>query len=438
MAYHALLAPSSAYRYLNCPASAYEDKKHRDPDVELVEADQGTVAHHIANLWLTSVLTDFAEVKGNEYYVIDGNVIDARDFDTPPVGRTKHVVDQQMISALCTYTNAIMVAHAVLCENSENNGIGFEIKVPIGHITHEECAMGTADCGMYNETRIEIHDLKYGYSEVDAVDNPQLITYALGFTKHLTSTGRIDHRKLFDMEIWCVIHQPRVKDTPDVVKYTYADLAKWAFDNTDKFRRAYAFVLTAGAVAEPETYYTAGGHCQYCSYARHGCPTLMEHTMSVAKKAANIVREPLPKTSETLTLVEFFKLIPVLKTLGDKIELELLGKALRGEDVPGFKLGVGREGNRKWNAEEQIIVDKFVKLGCVDNDILYKKQFITPADMTQLVKAKAIPKDVATVIEEEYVSRTPGKPKLVPIGRNTPDFSTDGTPPGLVGLSTLE
>lgn len=443
MGYHALLAPSSAYRYLECAASVYQDKKHRDDTVELVAADQGTVAHYIADLWFNELIADFADVKGNEYYVIDGSVQDVRDFDEP-LNLTKHIVDQTMIASLCAYADAIMRQYESL--DRETRGIGFEIKVPIDHVTTEPGARGTADVIMFDHEVIEVHDLKYGFNEVDSADNPQLKTYALGAVRYLLESNMLLMTIPDDMLVMCVIHQPRVKDRPDVSEYTVGELKEWANTHKLNFTKAlrYYHMLEEdkGKLEHSEAgrpYYQAGGHCQYCSYAAKGCKYLIEHTLEVAEKSAEIVKfEETIDTSGVPTLIRFFEMLPVLKTLGIAVEQELLGRLMRGEKVPGYKLGQGREGNRAWNVDEDTLVKEFLSMG-MTSDQVYVNSLISPAELSRRVKGKLIPKELAVAIEGKFISRAAGKAKLVPTGRDVPDFDLDASRnESMAGLTALD
>jgi hypothetical protein len=86
------------------------------------------------------------------------------------------VVDKAMVGYVEDYCKLVR-------ELAEGNTLLVERKVPIGHLTGEEGAKGTADAVVIKgaERNLTVVDLKYGMGvEVSAIENPQLMLYALG------------------------------------------------------------------------------------------------------------------------------------------------------------------------------------------------------------------------------------------------------------------
>jgi hypothetical protein len=111
---------------------------------------------------------------------------------------------------------------------------------------------------------------------------------------------------------------------------------------------------------------------------------------------------------------------------------------MRGENVPGYKLGQGREGNRAWNVDEDTLVKEFLSMG-MTSDQVYVNSLISPAELSRRVKGKLIPKELAVAIEGKFISRAAGKAKLVPTGRDVPDFDLDASRnESMAGLTALD
>lgn len=409
MAYHAVLAPSSAHRYLECAASAYYNKKFDDKTVENVAADQGTVAHHIAYLWFTMQIDEIGDLQGNKYVVLNGEVLSADE--VPGHKGTVHVVDYQMVEGVNRYVVAVTNSYADL--DKESSIIGFELKVPIHTVTHEPNAKGTSDVVMFDKNRIEVHDLKYGFVEVMARDNPQLKIYALGTVQMLIEKYVGKHPFNNDTVIRSVIHQPRVKDAPDVFDYTLGELLAWAKEKEDAFKRAYAFYLHPEVLEKSDFHYKPGEHCQYCNYAKNGCQHFLKHLSKATVEAAEVIGDRIPiSNNEVLTLVRFHELKDVIKTLSQRVEEELVRRIVSGEEIPGYRLGKGREGNRKWSLSDDELKNELLNLGMNENQII-SESIISPAEMSARVKQGLIDKATAKVAESMFITRAPASIKLV-------------------------
>ena len=132
MSTHATLSPSGAHRWTACPGSVRlcEDL----PDTAGRDADEGTDAHTLAARCLLKG-TDAASYIG----------------ETLPMGFT---VDADMAEAVQRYVDT--VRHLVV---ATNGGLLVEQEVPIGHITGEEGATGTADTVIAGRDELIVVDL---------------------------------------------------------------------------------------------------------------------------------------------------------------------------------------------------------------------------------------------------------------------------------------
>lgn len=406
MAKHAILAPSSSHRYLECAASAYYNQAFREHK-ENVPADQGTVAHHISYLWFTSVIDDVESMLGKKFVVIDGDVQYYEDF--PEHKGTVHIVDHQMVDGINAYTRSVTESYDLL--DKETRGIGFELRVPIDHVTKEPNASGTSDVVMFDKNRIEVHDLKYGYVEVMSTDNPQLKIYGLGAIRFIQDKYPITFAE--DAIVRSVIHQPRVKDAPDVYDYKYGDLLKWCFANTDAFLRALAVYQQPEILTKSDFHHKAGSHCQYCVNAERGCKYFMAHLGRTADEAAIVLKEPPIINDKAMTLVKFYELSAAIKTLSQRVEEELIRRIVSGEEIPGYRLGKGREGNRKWTISDQDELKRALLERGLTEEMVDVVSVISPALMSARVKAGDINKARAKEIENELITRTPASVILV-------------------------
>ncbi len=213
MSYHAKLSPSGADRWEICTASPAMEQDY--PDETSEAAAHGTAAHLLGAAVLRGVVaglkTAAKDYEGCIIWVPDSQdedegeserFIDEDAGENAPMTGFSFMVDKEMISAIDEYVDQILI--------QGYDDIYVEVAVPIGHLTGEKDATGTADCvgikydGDHN--RIGVHDLKFGKSPkgiVYATENRQMSHYMLGALDEFSWLADFDE---FDMHI----HQPRL------------------------------------------------------------------------------------------------------------------------------------------------------------------------------------------------------------------------------------
>lgn len=154
MGTHAILSPSSAGRWIPCPASVALTRDAEDESSEF--ADEGTAAHELAAMALTA---------GNDAAAYLGRIIKVED-----TGR-EFEVTPDMAGFVQVYLDIVRGIPGELM---------VEQRLPITPITGEPDAFGTSDAVILAGDELVIVDLKYGRGvKVEAEDNEQLGIYAL-------------------------------------------------------------------------------------------------------------------------------------------------------------------------------------------------------------------------------------------------------------------
>ena len=352
---HALLSPSSAHRWIKCPASVRFSEGLREKgkiakDNTSTFAEEGTKAHEVAEAYLRHYIL---------HEVWDGN----DDTDDEMQANAKIYLD---------YVKSII-------GNSDDFFLDTERQVSID--TEGHC-FGTVDCILKVDNHLHIIDYKYGKGvEVLAVDNPQLLLYAFGVIKTLELED-IDKVSLH-------IVQPRIANISRA-DYGIKDLIFWLEDNKVSEQGAKAI---AG-----EKEFKAGSHCKFC-------PALVlckEYSEYITRLKGFMNRE-----ITTLSLDELRELISSADELGayiTKVKEYIHGKLEAGEAVEGFKLVAGR-GRRVIN-DEASAINRLDEAG-------FAKEIVSSVKLKTITELeKILGKKGMTTILGELVETKAGSPVL--------------------------
>jgi hypothetical protein len=273
-----------------------------------------------------------------------------------------------------------------------NSVVFGEQRLSIEHLTGEVDAKGTADVIVVTDTELQVHDLKYGRgTRVEAEENKQMLIYALAAYEVYGMFTEID-------TIRVVIHQPRLGHHPE---YTCTVEELLAFGEVVKAKAALALALYAGDTELLEFEHLAPGmHCHdyYCK-ARVHCPALRAESLAIAEEASS------GSTMTNEELGEIALKIPVAEGYFKEVMSRVNKLILSGDSVPGFKLVSGRQGEREWKDEKEV-VKELTTLG-ITQDKIWVKKIISPTGVDGLKLGKQV-----NATFEALVKRALGKPAV--------------------------
>lgn len=370
---HALLAPSSAGRWLACTPSARREAEYDDTTNDA--ADEGTFAHEVSELVLRNMLGLIPKVKFNS-----------------ELKRLKHnrFWSAELYGHAQDYVTYILDKYDMYSERM------ISIEEEIDLACYAPDSFGHLDLSIVGYDKrvkkyvLDINDLKYGKGVlVEAEDNSQLKLYALGaLEKYLL----IYPVKLVRMSIY----QPRLENY-ETFEMTADDLLKWG--------KNYVIPRAKDAFAGKGEYSpNPGKQCKFCK-ARYNCKALMNYALDVAKYSF----EDAEKLNDD-DVSRILEIGPDIVTWINSVKEYALEQSTKNHKAwPNFKLVYGRA-NRKYQDTQKII--KVLEKAKI------KKSLYMTDPQPQLVNIttleKNLGKDKVAKFCSKYIIKPEGAPALVP------------------------
>jgi len=365
---HSALGPSSAKRWINCPASVHATSHL--PSTSSEYALEGTAAHAVAEE------CEKLGVRADHFFEWtvrlekDGAVTDI-------------VCGQEMVDGVNAFIDYVDDLPGLsLCEAT----VHYEEWVANG--------FGTMDRAKVQGTTVHLVDFKYGKGvQVYATENEQLKMYGLGFLE--------DYGWLFPVieKFVLHIHQPRL-DHADRWEISKADLLTWA-----------QTVLKPAALAtvNPKAEFKAGDWCQFCKI-RATCMVRASSVFTTVvgefedlDAAARTAPPAIGTLSNEQIAVILDNLDNVVKWCAD-IKRHATAELGHGRVVGGYKLVEGRS-SRTW-ADEVKTAEALLAAGIKKADLYIYKLIGVPAAEKLIGKKHDIFKTL--------VMKPQGSPTLAP------------------------
>jgi CRISPR/Cas system-associated exonuclease Cas4 (RecB family) len=228
---------------------------------------------------------------------------------------------------------------------------------------------GTADAVLVDGDHLHVVDLKTGRVAVDATDNKQLLTYALGAMRQFKAPSHIT----------CTMHifQPRVGHS----KWTVT--GQELVEHGERLKAAAELALSGDAPTNPSP-----DACRYCK-AKTICPSMREKVQEVARNDFK------PDTTVTPEMLDNAALVAAW---ADAVQSAAKDQLTNGQAITGWIMRAGRK--TKFWKDEALVMEAFkdnlkvwelkspsavLKLGVeVSEDLVGEKQAAS-----SLVKEKA-------------------------------------------------
>ena len=370
MSNHAVLPPSAADRWLNCPGSRAlcEGLEGTESDA----AREGTFAHDIAARALEGD-THAGSFVGQEG---DGFTVD--------IDMAKH------LQVYIDYVNDLAwLADYVRYEQN---------------VVFNEDNWGTSDAIIITGSVLDIVDLKFGTFFVGADRNSQLMDYACAALRSLDIPNKITTVRMH-------IVQPR--------HYDGDNLCRMSVMSVEDLKRWETTVLEPGILAtqNPSARLKPGDHCTFCP-GKMKCPAFRNEALATVAKVfpdeldAPAVAPPPPSTLTEAQLLVAYEALPILKAWISAVEEHANAEAKRGHPLPGYKL-VASIGNRALKDEKAAV--KALHTAGIDPHV---ERIISPNKAQQALGNKKAHKQFI----DDLCSRAVTGSKLVPMSDGRPSL----------------
>ena len=384
---HALLSPSSAKKWLNCPAALACE--FGLPNESGKAAVNGTVMHSIAEHHLNRYKAgNDRKLEADEGCYVQNHGkggISAFNDDSSGVLITADMIGQvQKYLDYCT----------PICDAAEVFEV--ERRVNLTRVLHPGVELnsnplqtfGTADMvAIMPEGMLIVGDLKTGRHKVAAKENKQMMLYALGLLRV--------YKRLYDITaVRLVIFQPYAggadqwDTTPEALEHFGKFASQAALKAIDAFQRGKKGL-------KPADFRPGNDACQWCRFAE-SCNVKRKVASVIAPDDLSDAPDSVEMTLEQLK-AEWDKLPLIRQHIAD-IEKAMYAALMRGETVEGLKLVEGRPGNRSWTDADAIEV--------LHGDVLKKEVLMSPTEAAKVLSAE----EMAEL--EPFITRKPGQPSI--------------------------
>lgn len=365
---HAILSASSSDRWIHCPPSARLCESY--DDVSSDYAAEGTDAHTLCEYRLKLALGLPAEdpIENLTWY------------------------NEEMEDCAEGYASYVLELVEAAKQSGSTPTVLIEQKVDFSRWVNE--GFGTADCVVIANGTLNIVDYKHGKGvEVSAVDNSQMMLYALGALEIIDYIYDID-------DVQMTIFQPR-KSNVSIHRTTKKALLKWADGVlTEKAKLAF----------EGQGEFSCGEWCRFCK-AKAECRERANANLEMARYEFQA-----PALLSDEEVADILGKVDALTAWANDVKEYALQRAVSGKEWNGWKLVEGRS-NRKYTSEA--VVAATVEGAGFDP---YERKVLGVTAMQKLLGKTRFEELLAP-----YIEKPQGKPTLVPESDKRPAMNTAKT-----------
>lgn len=377
MTLHATLSPSSASRWLACPASVRVAEALPSGDEGSVYAQEGTAAHALAELMAR--------------YQVLGSLTPAELAKSLKAWRKEFSIASDAEAEMEEHGQAYVDYLRSRLEENPEAQLLLEQKLPTG----VPSSWGTSDAVIVSPTMVESVDYKYGLGvRVEVVENPQLRLYGIGALEaygDLLGDVEMVRLTIFQVRLDHVVHE----------ELPAAELRAWRDSIIPVAEVALGPDAPFGPSEEACRWCPASGQC----VAQMEWATLRDFGIK-------------PDLMDPHELAEALDQIPLIKAWCSDVEAYALNRVYsEGNPIPGYK--VVMSGGKRSVTDPAGLISSALKAGYKTEDIAVMKTKGI-GDLEKLLK-----EDFDTVAAP-HITKGTGSPSLVPEGDKRATINPEG------------
>jgi hypothetical protein len=349
---HSIIPISAGARMVQCAGSVMMGMMHPETE-ESDDAREGTASHELA----TNMIDSFSRA--------------GLDWPGDAVGQTASngvVWTEESYEAALQYAEDVSdVMQRTGVFGGPNLGIERRIAAPR---IHDE-SWGTPDCSLFDSHGgiLYLWDYKFGHRVVDAVENWQLIGYAVGLLDEITGGNGLADQHI---RIVMTVVQPRAYHRQGTVR-------RWEVMGSDL--RGYANILSRKAheALGPDPQCITGPECLDC-HGRHACTALQRAAMTAVAYLGKPTPDYLDADALSLEKRILDHAAELIKARRTGIDAQIEAMIKGGGMVPGWALESGQS-RQRWTVSP---ADVFALGDLLGVDLRKPEEPITPK---QAIKA---------------------------------------------------
>jgi hypothetical protein len=382
---HASLSPSSAHRWLRCPASirAIEQLPKR-ADESSPYAHEGTLAHALA------------EIEGQYHF----DQISHKDYTQAyEAWRLNANLDLDTLGEMREYIRGYIRYIESRMEQYINSTVMFEQRLDSGVLGK---VWGTSDVVIIGVTEdlevvIEIIDLKYGAGHpVHPENNEQEMLYALGALDEYGMGNLIGPVRRMVLSIY----QPRVFGGINSWETTVKELREW--------RRQVVIPTAKLALQDGAPFVPSEEACMWCPVA--GDCTARAKKLAGEDFSAPYIEVQRPDLLQPEEISTILHRLPDIRKWADAVEAAAYRRVVTDkEEVPGWK--AVRSGGRRYITDQEQAVEKLAEASeeYGADDFFQPKKIKGLGDLEKMVSKKGL-----TTILGDLLQKSEGSVSIVP------------------------
>lgn len=371
---HALLSPSAASRWLNCTAAPRLEADA--PDEETEYALEGTLAH----AYCAKKLKSFLGLDTSE-----------EEKEIEQLNEAYHTGEMDEY----TDTYATIVLEKWNTARTKTRDAQLLVETRLDFTQHIPEAFGTADAVVIADGLMEVIDFKYGKGvRVSAIENPQMMIYALGAFEAFSFEYNIERVRM-------TIVQPRL-DNLSEYELSVDSLLTWS---KEVLAPAAREAFRGDGPQKP------GKWCRFCK-VKCRCRALAESSVDMAKEYESM---KLISSEEMATKV--LPWLGIIKSWCCSVEEFALQQAMSGVSYDGYKVVEGRSNRAITDPKKAMQI--FFDSGVPMDDYMKPPELRSITELEKNLGRKRF-KDLCG----DLITKPQGKPTLVEASDKRPAFNT--------------